>query len=110
MIPLTTTKNCMCMKQRALGWGLCLLLPLAATAQTTIHDLQEPFGFCTQSSRITDTPYDVTGGGCHAYLVEGVPQDEVITLTSSGGDMRSDIEAAIMNHSVIIVGGRLVVK
>ena len=93
------------MKQRALGWGLCLLLPLAATAQTTVHDLQEPIGFCTQSSRTTDTPYDVTGGGCHVYPVEGVPQDEVITLTSSGGDMRSDIEAAIRDYSVIVFDG-----
>ena len=92
-------------KQRALGWLACLMLPLMATAETSIYDLQKPFGFCTQSSRTVDTPYDITGGGCYACPVEGVAESEVITLTSNGGDMRSDIEAAIKGYSVIVFDG-----
>ncbi len=93
------------MKRQALVWLSSLLLPLLAMAETSIYDLQKPFGFCTQSSRTADTPYDITGGGCYAYPVEGVAEGEVITLTSNGGDMRSDIEAAIKGHSVIIFDG-----
>jgi len=82
-----------------------MLLPLTAMAGTSTYDLQKPFGFCTQSSRTTDTPYDITGGGCYDYPATGVNSSDIITLTSNGDDMRGDIDKAIRDYSVIILDG-----
>ena len=69
-------------------------------------DTSKPFGFCTRSSR-TDagSTYNITGGGCYTYPVEGVSSDKVITLVSNGSDMKSDIQNAIKKYDVIILDG-----
>lgn len=93
------------MKLRLFGLLSALLLSMTTMGQTSIYDLQKPFGFCTRSSRTADTPFDITGGGCYAYPVSGVNDGDVITLTSNGDDMRSEIEQAIKNYKVIILDG-----
>lgn len=93
------------MKLRNYGWLSLMLLSLTAMAGTSTYDLQKPFGFCTQSSRTTDTPYDITGGGCYDYPATGVNSSDIITLTSNGDDMRGDIDKAIRDYSVIILDG-----
>lgn len=88
--------------------GLILFLAfvsLSARAQISSYDLQRPFGFCMQASRTDNIPYNITGGGCYEYPVENVSSSDVITLTSSGADMRSTIESAIKKYSVIILDG-----
>lgn len=73
---------------------------------TSSLDLNKPFGFCTLSSRTANTTYNITGGGCYTYPVpSSVSSSKVITLTSTGKDMRSAIESAINNYSVIIFDG-----
>lgn len=69
-------------------------------------DTSKPFGFCTRSSR-TDagSTYNITGGGCYTYPVEGVSSDKVITLVSNGNDMKSAIQNAIKKYDVIILDG-----
>ena len=82
------------------------MLALSAMADTSTYDRQEPFGFCTRSSRTDATStYDITGGGCYQYPVTGVSDDRVVTLTSTGEDMRDDIIEAIKNYDVIIFNG-----
>ena len=83
-----------------------LLLSLTATAQSS-YDLQKPFGFCTVSSRTTNTTYNITGGGCYGYPVTGVDASKVKVLTSSGAgvDMKSTIQNAIKQYDVIIFDG-----
>ena len=84
---------------------MVLCLSVSAMAQST-YDLQKPFGFCTVSSRTDKTStYSITGGGCYTYPVTGVSSSKVITLTSSGQDMKSAIKNAIDNYSVIIFDG-----
>ena len=84
---------------------MVLCLSVSAMAQST-YDLQKPFGFCTVSSRTDKTStYSITGGGCYTYPVTGVSESKVITLTSSGQDMKSAIKNAIDNYSVIIFDG-----
>ena len=82
-----------------------MLLPLTAMAGTSTYDLQKPFGFCTLSSRTTETVYDITGGGCFDYPATDVSSSDIITLTSNGDDMRGDIDKAIRDYSVIILDG-----
>ena len=70
------------------------------------YDLNKPFGFCTVSSRTdASNTYNVTGGGCYTYPVIGVSSDKVITLTSTGKDMKTAIANAIKNYNVIIFDG-----
>ena len=84
---------------------MVLCLSVSAMAQST-YDLQKPFGFCTVSSRTDKTStYSITGGGCYTYPVTGVSSSKVITLTSTGQDMKSAIKNAIDNYSVIIFDG-----
>ena len=84
---------------------MVLCLSVSAMAQST-YDLQKPFGFCTVSSRTSSSStYTVTGGGCYTYPVTGVSESKVIILTSTGQDMRSAIDNAIKNYSVIIFDG-----
>ncbi len=84
---------------------MVLCLSVSAMAQST-YDLQKPFGFCTVSSRTSSSStYTVTGGGCYTYPITGVSESKVITLTSSGQDMKSAIKNAIDNYSVIIFDG-----
>ena len=94
------------MTRRLFGLTAILMLSLSAMADNSTYDLQEPFGFCTRSSR-TDaaSTYDITGGGCYQYPVAGVSADKVITLTSTGEDMKNDITDAIKNYDVIIFDG-----
>ena len=73
---------------------------------TSSLDQNKPFGFCTRSSRTnSSSTYNITGGGCYEYPVTGVSSSKVITLTATGGDMRSTIESALNNYSVIIFDG-----
>ena len=84
---------------------MVLCLSVSAMAQST-YDLQKPFGFCTVSSRTSSSStYTVTGGGCYTYPVTGVSESKVITLSSTGQDMRSAIDNAIKNYSIIIFDG-----
>lgn len=94
------------MKQRYLCSLVLLSLSLTLTASS--YDLQKPFGFCTRSSRNSDASqyaYNITGGGCYEYPVTGVSSDKVVTLTSTGNDMKSAISNAIKNYDVIIFDG-----
>ncbi|MBO7116277.1 MAG: hypothetical protein J6V87_04410 [Prevotella sp.] len=70
------------------------------------YDLNEPFGFCTRSSR-TDaaSTYDITGGGCYTYPIPDGFTGKVITLKSSGQDMQGTIQNAIKQNDVIIFDG-----
>ena len=93
------------MKLRKILSLVMLTMTSAAMAQST-YDLQKPFGFCTVSSRTDKTStYSITGGGCYTYPVTGVSSSKVITLTSTGQDMKSAIKNAIDNYSVIIFDG-----
>ena len=94
------------MKLRKIYSFMLLCLSASAASQST-YDLQKPFGFCTVSSRTSSSStYTITGGGCYEYPVpSSVSSSKVITLTSTGKDMRSAIESAISNYSVIIFDG-----
>ena len=93
------------MKLNLLTTSIALLTALTSAAGTSTHDQQKPFGFCTVASRTTNTPYDITGGGCYEYPVNGVADSKAITLTSTGQDMKTAITNAIKNYSVIIFDG-----
>ena len=70
------------------------------------YDQNKPFGFCTVASRTdASSTYNVTGGGCYTYPVTEVSSDKVITLTSTGKDMKTAIANAIKNYNVIIFDG-----
>ena len=89
---------------------LGLTIALSAIEQTdeptkSDYDLDAPFGFCTVSSRTTNTPYSITGGGCYQYPVTGVAEGKVTTLTSNGTDMRNAINNAINDYDVIVFDG-----
>lgn len=84
---------------------LSALLPLVSPAQTSSYDQQKPFGFCTRSSRTSDSAYAVTGGGCYTYPVKGVSSSDVVILKSNGRDMKAEIREAIMHYRVIIFDG-----
>ena len=88
-----------------LAFALTLSL-LSISAMADGFDTSKPFGFCTRSSR-TDaaSTYNITGGGCYTYPVEGVSSDKVITLVSNGSDMKSAIQNAIKKYDVIILDG-----
>lgn len=81
-----------------------LAVSWSAFAQST-YDQQKPFGFCTVSSRTQNTTYSITGGGCYTYPVTGVSSSKVITLSSTGSDMKNAIFDAIKTYSVIIFDG-----
>lgn len=81
-----------------------LAVSWSAFAQS-IYDQQKPFGFCTVSSRTQNTTYSITGGGCYTYPVTGVSSSKVITLSSTGSDMKNAIFDAIKTYSVIIFDG-----
>ena len=88
----------------------CLFTVLVAfltlTVAATDYDLNKPFGFCTVSSRTNaSSTYNVTGGGCYTYPIAGVRSDKVITLTSTGKDMKAAIIDAVKNYNVIIFDG-----
>jgi len=93
------------MKLSFLTTAAAMLLAITAAAENSPYDLLKPFGFCTRSSRTTETPYNITGGGCYTYPVNGVDESKVITLTSTGKDMKAAITNAIKSNSVIIFDG-----
>lgn len=93
------------MKLSFLTTAAAILLAITAAAENSTYDLLKPFGFCTRSSRTTETPYNITGGGCYTYPVNGVDESKVITLTSTGKDMKAAITNAIKSNSVIIFDG-----
>lgn len=70
------------------------------------YDLNEPFGFCTVTSR-TDagTSYNMTGGGCYTYPIPDDFTGKVIVLKSTGQNMKSTIQNAISQNDVIIFDG-----
>lgn len=78
---------------------------LAQTGNMSEYDLNQPFGFCTQSSRTTNTPYDITGGGCYTYPVPESLEANTVVLQSNGTDMKGTIQNAIKNNKVIILDG-----
>ena len=93
------------MKLRNIFLLVLLCFSASVMAQSTC-DLQKPFGFCTVSSRTnSSSTYSVTGGGCYTYPVTGVSESKIKVLTSTGEDMRSVIENAINNYSVIVFDG-----
>ncbi len=80
------------------------MLALSVTAAD--YDQNKPFGFCTISSRTdASSTYNVTGGGCYTYPIAGASSDKVITLTSTGKDMKAAIIDAVKNYNVIIFDG-----
>ena len=83
-----------------------ILAGTTAFAQSE-YDLNQPFGFCTQSSRTTNTPYNITGGGCYSYPVPAELEANTVVLTSTGADMKGTIQNAIKNgnNKVIILDG-----
>lgn len=88
-----------------------ILLPLvAAFCSLSVwadgYDLNEPFGFCTVTSR-TDagTSYNMTGGGCYTYPIPDDFTGKVIVLKSTGQNMKSTIQNAISQNDVIIFDG-----
>ena len=94
------------MIRRYLCSFVMLLLTVSLTASS--YDLQKPFGFCTRSSRTSANSqyaYDITGGGCYEYPVTGVSSSKVITLTSTGADMKNAIANAVKKYDVIIFDG-----
>lgn len=83
---------------------LFTMLALSVTAAD--YDQNKPFGFCTVSSRTdASSTYNVTGGGCYTYPIAGASSDKVITLTSTGKDMKAAIIDAVKNYNVIIFDG-----
>ncbi|MBQ9678810.1 MAG: hypothetical protein IJV44_11810 [Prevotella sp.] len=83
-----------------------LFLAVSLSAFATDYDLNEPFGFCTVSSRTDATSkYSITGGGCYTYPVPDGFTGKVITLKSNGQDMKSTIQNAIKNYDVVILDG-----
>jgi len=95
------------MKLSFLTTAAAMLLAITAAAENSTYDQLKPFGFCTRSSRTTETPYNITGGGCYTYPVNGVDESKVITLTSTGKDMKAAITNAIKSNSVIVFDGSL---
>lgn len=85
--------------------GLICTIGAYADDTKSQYDLDAPFGFCTVSSRTTNTPYSITGGGCYQYPVTGVAESKVTTLTSNGTDMRNAIINAINDYDVIVFDG-----
>ena len=82
------------------------LLSITAFAQENPYDQNKPFGFCTRSSRTdASSTFEITGGGCYTYPVEGVDESKVKVLTSSGQDMKGTIQNAIKQYDVIILDG-----
>ena len=82
-------------------------LTLNAVAQDlSTYDQNSPFGFCTRSSRTNaSSTYDMIGGGCYTYPIEGVSESKVTTLTATGNDMRAAIITAINSYDVIVFDG-----
>lgn len=93
------------MKLSFLTTAAAMLLAITAAAENSTYDLLKPFGFCTRSSRTIVTPYNITGGGCYTYPVNGVDENKVITITSTGNDMKAAITNAIKSNSVIVFDG-----
>ena len=78
---------------------------LLSYAQSS-YDLNEPFGFCTRSSRTDATnTYDITGGGCYTYPIPEGFTGKVTVLKSNGQDMKGTIQNAIKQNDVIILDG-----
>ena len=84
---------------------LAALFCLSLSAMAADYDLNEPFGFCTVSSRTAATAYNITGGGCYTYPVTGASDSKVATLVSNGKDMKSDIQNTINANDVIVFDG-----
>ena len=83
-----------------------LTATLSMTAMANDYDLNEPFGFCTRSSRTdASSTFDITGGGCYTYPVPDGFSGKVITLKSNGQDMQATIQNAIKQNDVIILDG-----
>ncbi len=87
---------------------LCIVALLALSLQAmavSIYDLTKPFGFCMLSSRTSSSStYDITGGGTYEYPVTG-DDIKVVTLVSSGSDMKAAITNAITNNDVVVLDG-----
>lgn len=81
------------------------LLSVMALAQNT-YDLNEPFGFCTVSSRTdASSTFNVTGGGISDYSQLESFTGTKIVLKSDGQDMKSKIQNAIKSYDVVILDG-----
>ena len=70
------------------------------------YDQNEPFGFCTVSSRTdASSTFNMTGGGCYTYPIPDSFTGKVIVLKSTGQDMKTTIQNAISQNDVIILDG-----
>lgn len=105
------------MKKLNLTLFCCLLVAMAAWAQSS-YDLNRPFGFCTVSSRTDKSnTFNITGGGGYIYNptdgsvtdIEGNAVDASKVKVLKKSDVTSDdiIKNAIKssNYSVIIFDG-----
>jgi hypothetical protein len=83
-----------------------MALMLTLTTAATDYDLRSPFGFCTRSSRTSaSSTYNITGGGCYTYPIADGFTGKVITLKSTGKDMKNTIANAIKQNAVVIFDG-----
>jgi len=81
------------------------LLSVMALAQNT-YDLNEPFGFCTRSSRTdASSTYNITGGGLYDYSQLESFTGTYLVLKSNGQDMKGTIQNAIKQNDVVILDG-----
>ena len=81
------------------------LLSVMALAQNT-YDLNEPFGFCTRSSRTdASSTYNITGGGLYDYSQLESFTGSKLVLKSNGQDMKGTIQNAIKQNDVVILDG-----
>lgn len=77
------------------------------------YDQQVPFGFATCTSRTSAGSFTLNGGGGWLYdngqvknaAGTAVSTSKVTVLTSNGRDMKSAIETAIKNYSVVVLDG-----
>ncbi len=79
---------------------------MTTMAQDNIYDQNEPFGFCTRSSRTdASSTYNITGGGLYDYSqLESFTGSKLI-LKSNGQDMKGTIQNAIKQNDVVILDG-----
>lgn len=84
---------------------LLLLLFCFTTKAQSSYDQLQPFGFATVSSRTSNVPYNLTGGGAYTYPVT---EGDYVVVKASGNDDDTDYNAirnAINQHAIVILDG-----
>ena len=83
---------------------MAVLLSVSALADG--YDQNQPFGFCTRSSRTdASSTYNLTGGGCYTYPIPDDFTGSVVVLKSNGQDMKNTIQTALQLNNVVILDG-----